>query len=452
MSRHSRIAFLLAALLIVGLLLGACQTAPAPATPAKAEAPKVEAPKTEAPKAAEPAKPAEAAKPVETKPADARPAEAPKAEAKPVAKEPYKIGVQLPLSGQAAAVGMEMRDVLTMEVERINAAGGINGSLIETVIEDDGFDPTRAATALTKLIRQDKVLAMVGPFGSYLEPSVRPVTEREQIVSIMPSPTMQDMRDKKFKWSFNTVMNEILGADAMLEIAKDNGYKKAAVVAESGLLYQAAKDRLKSEGQKSGMQVTSLEDTFGPKDVDLTPQVTKLKGILEKERPDVLFLSASGYGAATFSKGMKQLAVTLPVIAFHSVANPLTFALGGEEMSGILAPGSKDLVPSLLPDSDPQKALILDFQKRFQAKYNKPLQAGGNWAADSLSILVSALKVAGPDRAKIRDAVEKTNKLVGVSGIFTFSPDDHEGLGKDSVAVFKVDMKNKKFDLVKVLK
>ena len=432
MSRHSGITFLLTALLIVGLLLSACQSAPVLSTPAK-----VEAPKAEAPKAAEAAKPAEVAKP---------------AEAKPAAKEPYKIGIAIPLSGQPAAAGMEMRDVLNMEVERVNAAGGVNGSPIQLVIEDDGFDPTRAATALTKLIRQDNVLAIIGPFGSYLEPSARPVIEREQVAEIIPSPTMQEMRDKKYKWSFNTVMNEILGGDAMVQIAVDNGYKKAALVAESGSLYQAAKERIKSEGQKAGIQVFALDDTFGPKDVDLTPQVTKLKGILDKEKPDVLFLVASGYGSATFPKGMKQLAVTLPVIGFHAVANAMTFSLGGEEMTGILAPGSKDVVPGALPDSDPQKAVILDFQKRFQAKYNKPLLAGGNWAADSFSILVNALKVAGPDRAKIRDAIEKTNKLVGVSGIFTFSPDDHEGLAKDSVAVYKVDMKNKKFDLVKVLK
>ena len=84
------------------------------------------------------------------------------------------------------------------------------------IIEDDGMDPTRATTNLTKLIRQDKVLAVIGPFG-VAEATVRPVTEREQVPQILPAPSGADVRALKYKWSFNIAPNEILAAEDELE-------------------------------------------------------------------------------------------------------------------------------------------------------------------------------------------------------------------------------------------
>lgn len=89
----------------------------------------------------------------------------------PVVKEPYKIGMVISLTGFATFPGTEVRDAVVMEVERINAAGGVNGHQLELIVEDSASDPTKAVAALTKLARQDKVLAVIGDTFSTIQPA-----------------------------------------------------------------------------------------------------------------------------------------------------------------------------------------------------------------------------------------------------------------------------------------
>ena len=432
----------LAIVVVLSLLLSACQSAPAPSAPAKAEAPSAPAPAkaAEAPKAAEPAKPAEA-----------KPAEAPKAEAKPAAKETYKIGGMFSLTGPIAAIGIEFRDSVVLEVDRINAAGGVDGHQIEMVIEDDGFDPTKGATALTKLIRQDKVLAVLGPLSSALEAAVRPVTEREQVPQILGHPTSAEMRAKKLQWSFNTAFGENVTAAGILDILKDKGYKKVIAVAEAAPVYMSMVENLKADAAKEGIEVVVLADNPNPKDVDVTPIATKLKDLAAKEKPQALVMATTLSGVP-LAKTMKSLGMDLPMVGANTFGMQAYVDMAGDTWNGILFPASKILAPDKLPDADPQKAVILDFLKRYKAKTGKDLGMGvvTAGAPDAANILFNALKAGGSDKAKLRDAIEKTKNFVGVSGMFNYTPDDHEGLTKQSLAVYEI--KDKKFSLVRAIK
>lgn len=364
----------------------------------------------------------------------------------PTPKEPYKIGVCVTLTGPLAQPGLEFRDGIVLEVERINAAGGIDGHRIELIIEDDGGDPTRVATALTKLIRQDQVLAVIGPWGSFLEPSSRPVTEREQVPQIIGSPTMAEMRAKNFRWSFNLSPNEIIAAEAVLEILKDKGYKKAVVVNDTTDLMTAMSQKLQADGPHEGIQMVALPDTLGFRDVDVTPQLTKLKELIAKEKPEAVVLLAT-IAAVPFVKGAKQLGIDLPIVGSHGLGSPMILQLFGNDANGMLIPGLRSVMPEQLPDSDPQKAVILDFYQRFQEKYGRV--PGIGQGADAVNILANALKVAGPDRAGIREAIENTKNFIGVTGVFNYSPDDHEGLTKEAMAIYEV--KEGKFVLVRTI-
>lgn len=391
-----------------------------------------------------PAKPTDAPKATASPPA----AVVTVAQTKPGTNAPYKIGVSATLSGALAGPATDFRDGIVVEVERINAAGGINGHPIELVIEDDGADPTRAATTLTKLIRQDQVLAILGPWGSFLEATTRPVAEREQIPLIIGSPTFAEIRAQKLKWSFNLSPNEIIGAGAMLEIVKDQGYKKVVVIAESTQLMQTMQETFATDATAAGIQVVVLSDTMALKDVDVTPQVTKLKDLIAKEKPQAIVAIISGT-VAPFLKAVRQLGIDLPIVTDHALGSPLIIQLAGEDANGLRMPGSKSVVPDQLPDSDPQKAVILDFIKRFQAKYNKP-PTSGLVGADAVNIVGNALKVSGADRTKLRDAIENTKAYVGNNGVFTYAPGDHEGLTKQAMAIYEV--KDKKFLLVRTIK
>ncbi len=442
MRRHSLITAILAVILGLSLLFSACQSAAAPSAPAKpAEPAKAEAPKpAEQPKAAAPAKPAEPAK-----------AEAP---AKPVekaaAKEPYKVGLLTSIGGPAGTVGVEVRDTAVLELEYINANGGVDGHPLEMVIEDDGTDPTKAATGMTKLTRQDKVLAILGPVYGALDPGSRAVSEREETPHVSHGLMTEELRAKNLKWSFSVLQSEFVQADGIIDVVKDKKYTKVAAIADLSPIYQSVFATLKAKLPKDGVAVVSVEDTFSIKDVDQSAQAIKLKDLIAKEKAQALMIIGSGQAALPLIKAVRQVGIDVPIVGTGGFPFPILLEQGGDAVNGIVFPATKFMAPDKLEDSDPQKAAIANFAKRYQAKYNRPIQPFSTMGPDSLNVVASALKVSGPDKAKLRDAIEKTKNLFGLNGSITYGPGDHEGVAKNSLAVFEI--KNKQFTYVRSIK
>lgn len=366
------------------------------------------------------------------------------------AAETYKIGMLTELTGPLAVGGVETRDAAQLVVDSLNAAGGINGHQLQLIVEDDGSEPTKAATALTKLIRQDNVIAVLGPLFQTLEGSVRAITEREQVPQLLNNPTSPDVRAKGYKWSFNIPQSEIVVAGAILDILKDKGYTKVVAISDTEPLWQALMAQLKADAAAQGITVVTMSDTFQVQDIDMTPQVTKLKELAAKEKPQALVLVTNGMTAVAFLKNMKQLGVDLPVIGTHAFGIPPILMMSGNEVNGVVFPSGKVLAPEALDDADPQKAVLLAFKKAYQAKYNKEADMFASNGYDGMGILADALKVAGADKSKLRDAIEKTANYAGATGVFTYSATDHEGLTKRSLAVYEI--KDKKFVFVKAIK
>ena len=115
-------------------------------------------------------------------------------------KAPYKIGVNLELTGPWAEITKTVKMAMELEVERINEMGGVNGHPMELVIEDNGFDQGRAAANMTKFARNEEILAVVGPFEDPLQATTRAIAEREEITNIIFCPSNPMVRSLKQKW------------------------------------------------------------------------------------------------------------------------------------------------------------------------------------------------------------------------------------------------------------
>lgn len=427
MLRQSRAIVILVVLLVGSLVLNACQSASAP--PASSN--KDEKGKTEA---------------------SAKPAEQTKTEtsAKPSTKEPYRIGALWELSGPAAAngIGKEARDAALLEVERINAAGGIDGHPLELIVADSGSDPSVVTTALTKLIRQDKVLAVEGPGYNVTFPAAMGVAEREQMPIIVGNSLTPEQRAQNPKWTFPQMLGEVGSADSIVDILKDKGLKKVVAISDGSPYYSATFARFKAVASSAGIEVFSTGDTFSLADLDLTPQVGKMKELAAKERPQALVLITSGQPAVPFLKAMKQLGLDLPVVGLWGLGMPFILQQSGDEVNGVMFAGIKMLAPDQLDNSDPQKSIILDYLKRFKAKYGRDAIPPSATGADPINLIANALKTSGPDRAKLRDALEATSNFAALNGIISYNT--REGLGKNSLAVFEI--RDKKFNYVRPIK
>lgn len=99
----------------------------------------------------------------------------------------------------------------------------------------------------------------------------------------------------------------------------------------------------------------------------------------------------------------------------------------------------------VLPDSHPQKAVLVKYKKDYEAKYKEDVSTFGGHAYDALALLFKAIEVSGGDREKARTALENIQGLVGTAGIFNMSATDHSGLDKTSFEMLTV--KDGKFTL-----
>jgi branched-chain amino acid transport system substrate-binding protein len=101
-------------------------------------------------------------------------------------------------------------------------------------------------------------------------------------------------------------------------------------------------------------------------------------------------------------------------------------------------PAGKILVADELPPSDPQKRVLVEYTKAYQARFKEDVSGFGGYAYDAFALLARAVEQVGTDREKVRSAIENTKGFVGASGVFSFSPLDHNGLDLDAFVMLTV--------------
>jgi branched-chain amino acid transport system substrate-binding protein len=165
----------------------------------------------------------------------------------------------------------------------------------------------------------------------------------------------------------------------------------------------------------------------------MTAQLTRInaKGV------DGIIAWTVGPAMGIIAKNVKQLGIKAPLFECHGSGDPIFWKVAGEAGEGVMMPSTKIVVGDQLPDSDVQKKKIINYVKAYKEKFNREPGTMVAYGADAAFIIVDAIKKVGPDRAKIRDAIENTTGYVGLSGIYNISPKDHNGLSMDDIVMIK---------------
>jgi len=318
---------------------------------------------------------------------------------------------------------------MQLEVDKINAEGGINGHPIELVVQDDGYDQTKGAAGFTKLAEDPSVLAITRTIASILMPSLTALAEQKEIPYVSCAPENPTIREQNLKWSFYGAADEFLNAAAILDIVEAKGFKSAVVFSHNDPNSLSVANAFVKKATEAGLQAVLLPDGVDIGTVDITPQANKLKALADKQGADCIISTVWPNLTGTLVKTMAGIGLSLPVVAYGLNADVSTLAMGGPELNGVMLPGPKVVAASWLPDTDPQKAVLVDFINRYQAKYNHApgqVEAG---AADCILWIAAALKASGDDRAKLRDALGAVKNLVGPFAIRTMGKEgDRTGI------------------------
>ncbi len=312
------------------------------------------------------------------------------------------LGAMLPLTGDGAAYGEPISRQLMLAVDEINAAGGIDGKMIEIKLEDSKCNPKDGATAASKLIDVDGVKVIFGGACSGETLGAIPIAEQAKVIIISPSATSPKITNAG-DYIFRTAPSDAYAGKVAAEKALAMGFRKAAIINENGDYPQGLKDTFATVFSKGGQVVAA--ESYNPDDTDFKTQILKIKDA----KPDVIYVvpQAPPKGVLLIKQlkeqGVAQQLMTAEVLIGRDVVKE-----HGTDMEGLLG------VEAKFDEKGTIASKILD---AYRAKYGEPpfpfYQAA---IRDAVYLVVNAIKEHGLDTEKIKEELYATKDWEGAIG------------------------------------
>ena len=343
-------------------------------------------------------------------------------------QEPVRIGVLLSLSGPAASFGIPERDIVKILADKFNAEGGLNGRQIELIFHDDQTNPTESARGTTKLIQQDKVVAIIGPTIGSGALAMLPLAARGQVPVLAPNGTISVTAKQSgyFPWVFRTCPNdELLVSTSMEKAVLKGGYKRLAVMYQEDAYGKNSAAYAERFAKEHGIEIVTTASAPATA-VDLSAAATRIRAAA----PDsvLLWTSTTAMGAA-FVRAARQVGLTAPIIGSGALVQRAFIDAAGPAADGVI------ILAFANWDDPTPKLKALDSLLRGQGK--TPSGFGELLTATGMMALVAAIKsVKGSVTGlALRDALDGLGNLDNpyVDGKFGYTADNHEGFGADAL-------------------
>ncbi len=355
--------------------------------------------------------------------------------------ETVKIGAIFAVTGGASFLGAPEAKTVEMIVDEVNASGGINGMQVELIIKDSAANPEKAISFAKQLIEEDQVSAIIGPTTSGETMQIKDICESNK-VPLISCAAAEAIVDPVAGYVFKTPQKDSYVAKWIFSTMKDMGIKKIGVIAANTGFGNAGKGQLEKYAPEAGIEIV-ISETYDKDATDLTALLTKVKA---REAEAVVNWSIVP-AQSIVAKNMKQLGMNAPLFQSHGFGNIKYVEAAGEAAEGIIFPAGRLLVAEKLPDGHPQKKNLTAYKTSYETKFGEDVSTFGGHAYDAIMIALEAVRKAGSsERKEIRDALESISGFPGTGGIFNFTPQDHNGLGMDSLEMLTV--RNGQFDFL----
>jgi branched-chain amino acid transport system substrate-binding protein len=348
------------------------------------------------------------------------------------AEKPLKVGALLAVTGPASFLGAPEARTLEMLVEELNAKGGVAGRKVQLIVKDTGGSAEKAVSFAKQLVDEEQVFAILGPSTSGETMAVKSIAEQGKTL-LLSCAAAEVIVNPIAQYVFKTPQKDSDAVIMIFQRMKAMGISKIAVLSSNTGFGGAGKQQVAKLAPEHGIQIL-LDEVYDKAATDLTAEVTKVKAA----NVQAILNWSIEPAQAIVIKNARQLGLTIPIFQSHGFGNIQYVKAAGAAAEGVMFPAGRLLVADALPAKNPQKTVLVSYKKAYEGKYKEDVSTFGGHAYDALTILVQAIKKVGPDREKVRAAIEGTKGLVGTAGVFTFSPTDHNGLGLDAFEMLTV--------------
>jgi branched-chain amino acid transport system substrate-binding protein len=348
------------------------------------------------------------------------------------------VGVDVGATGPAASIGIPAKNAILV------APAVIAGQKIRYVILDDGSDPTAAVQNVKRLLTQDNIDVLIGPSAT---PTALAVVEpmaaaKTPMIAFGSSVRIVSPMDADRKWAFKTSPNDSLFLNAAIHHMVKSGIKTLAIVAMDDALGEGWTTLTNQLAPTKGIKVVAVEK-FQRTDTSTTAQALHVMQV----NPDAVLIVAAGTPALTPQLSLVQRGYKGKI--YQSTAGtPEFIRVGGKAVEGTFIPAVPVIVADQLPKGYPTKETALHFIGLYNEKYGAGTAngfAGHAWDAirlleESIPIALKKAKPGTPEfRTALRDALEKSVEVHGVSAVFNMSPTDHSGMDERGMVIVKVE-------------
>lgn len=355
------------------------------------------------------------------------------------------------LTGGTATFGKSSQKGMEMALEEVNQAGGIQGKPVRIIVEDDQSKPEEAATAVKKLVNQDKVLVVLGEVASSRSLAGAPICQDAKVPMITPASTNPKVTQVG-DFIFRVCFIDPFQGEVMAKFARNTlKASKAAILKDIKNDYSVGLAQFFTETFKSLGGSVIAEESYSEGDIEFRAQLTALKA----KKPDVVFIPGYYTEVGLIARQARDLGITVPLIGGDGWDSPRLIEIGGQALENTYY--SNHYTP------DDPRPEVQKFLADFKAKYNETPDAMAPLGYDAARIAFDAIKRSGildernikdaygqnpkakslmdaintPDnRERIRDALAQTKDFPGVTGLITI---DENRNAKKAAVVLKIE-------------
>ncbi len=352
------------------------------------------------------------------------------------AQAQIKIGAILSISGPGAAMGVGYKGAFDFFPSEIA------GQKVEYIVRDDATDANTAFTIAQKMISEDHIDAFIGPSLTASDAAVAPLANQAHVPMLAMAPYEYD--PAKQPYTFNDAQPLSLMVSVVFKYMQQHDVKNIGYIGFTDGWGDQVLAATKLSAQTDGMQILA-DERYARTDTSAEAQVLKLMSV----HPQAIMMGNSATPAALPVVELRHRGFKGGIYGNHGIVSPAFIKVGGAAAEGVIADTSPLVVYDQLPDSNVIKpvaaAFMADYAKKFGAQSVNPF-AGYSYDAMLLlkNAIPTALKAGAPGteqfREALRDALEKTHELVGLSGIYNMSPTNHNG--QDARAAVLVEVKD----------
>jgi len=314
------------------------------------------------------------------------------------------------MTGSEATFGTSTHQGIELAFEQINAAGGVKGKKFKLITLDDQGKPDEAATAVTKLITQDKIVALLGEVASSRSLAMAPIAQSHGVPMITPSstnPKVTEQGDYIFRVCFIDPFQGTVMAKFAQETLK---LKNVAILRDVKNDYSVGlADFFTQTFTKNGGKI-AVDQSYSAGDMDFKSQLTAIRA----KKPDAIYVPGYYTEVGLIARQAKELGLNVPLMGGDGWDSPKLGEIGGKSIEGSYF--SNHYSP------EDQSPVVQKFIAEFKARYGIVPDGLAAMGYDAAKVLADAMTRA-PDLSNtaIRDAIANTKEYPGVTGVITLN-------------------------------